>query len=391
MLLRLPPGIGEENAVEPRTPSKAERQEIIREVQRIAREDGTPSVSRAEFRERSDVRESAVVKHFRTHNGLLQAAGLQVRSSGTKPYSEEHLVEELVRVLTLPGADPTRNYFKTHGKVSASLCEKRFGGWRGALSKAVEHMDPSEHDVERIRRHIDRFGSLTEASKPSERLASTREGSDDVPGGSKARYYRKFLQAAGVRISDVVRAVFSKLRTGQLPEEEESPSPFDHAPEGSIEDILGAGETDRVEFKSSAYYSYKRDVPERVITESVLKTVAGFLNADGGTLLVGIADDGEILGIQPDLAMKNMDGDRYVNSLTTAIERSLGSLASTMAKIRLQSIDGLQVAVLQVARSPEPIYAKVSKGGRAFFVRVNNSTRRFDEAAVVSYVNQHWA
>ncbi len=205
------------------------------------------------------------------------------------------------------------------------------------------------------------------------------------------RYYRKFLQQRHVRIAEVVRAAFSKPRTGQLPEEEESPPPFDHAPERSIEDILGAGETDRVEFKSSAYYSYKPDVPERVITGSVLKTVAGFLNADGGTLLIGIADDGEILGIQPDLAMKNMDGDRYVNSLTTAIERSLGSLASTMAKIRLQSIDGLQVAVLQVARSPEPIYAKVSKGGRAFFVRVNNSTRRFDEAAVVSYVNQHWA
>jgi len=156
-------------------------------------------------------------------------------------------------------------------------------------------------------------------------------------------------------------------------------------------DLLGEMETERVEFKSSAYYSYRPSVPEKVITESVLKTVAGFLNAGGGTLLVGISDNGEILGVQPDLDMKNLDGDRYVNSLTTAIERSLGSLASTMAKIRLESVDGFQVAVVHVPPSPEPIYAKVSKRNPAFFVRVNNSTRILDGADLVGYVNQRWA
>ena len=150
-------------------------------------------------------------------------------------------------------------------------------------------------------------------------------------------------------------------------------------------------ETDRVEIKSSAYYSYKPDIPEKVITESVLKTVAGFFNSGGGTLVVGIADDGEILGIQPDLDQKNMDRDRYVNSLTTAIERSLGPLASTMSKIQLQAVDGIQVALVHVAPSPEPIYAKVSKGDQVFFIRVNNSTRVLKGPDLVGYVKQRWA
>ena len=181
------------------------------------------------------------------------------------------------------------------------------------------------------------------------------------------------------------------LQRGQLPEEEELLPRVAGVPEWSVEDLLSEMESERVEFKSSAYYSYKPEVPERVVTESVLKTVAGFLNAGGGALAVGIADDGEILGIQPDLDIKNMDGDRYVNSLTNVIERSLGPLASTMAKIQLQAVDGVQVALVHVTPSPEPIYAKVSKRNRAFFVRVNNSTRVLEGADLVGYVNQRWA
>ena len=203
--------------------------------------------------------------------------------------------------------------------------------------------------------------------------------------------YWEFLQQRRALIADVVRAAFYKLRTGQLPEDGELPSPMAGVPEWSVEDVLAEMETERVEFKSSAYYSYRPEVPERVITESVLKTVAGFLNAGGGTLAVGIADDGEILGIQPDLDMKNLDGDRYVNSLTNAIERSLGPLASTMAKIQLEAVNGVQVALVHVTPSPEPIYAKVSKRNRTFFVRVNNSTRVLEGADLVGYVKERWA
>ena len=123
----------------------------------------------------------------------------------------------------------------------------------------------------------------------------------------------------------------------------------------------------------------------------MLKTVAGFLNSGGGTLAIGIADDGEILGVQPDLDMKGMDTDRYVNALTTALERSLGPLASAMAKIQLQDVEGSPIALVHAPASPEPIYAKVAKGDRTFFVRVNNSTRVLDGPDLVGYVKQRWS
>lgn len=202
--------------------------------------------------------------------------------------------------------------------------------------------------------------------------------------------YQDFLQKRRVLIAEVVQAAFAKLRTGQLPEEEAVP-PLSGLPEWSVEDLLAEMETERVEFKSSAYFSYRPNIPERVITESVLKTVAGFLNSNGGTLGIGIGDDGEVLGIQPDLDKKNVDGDRYVGSLTTAIGHSLGPLASTMAKIRLEAVNDVQVALVHVTPSPEPIYAKVSKGDSVFFARVNNSTRTLEGPDLVGYVKQRWA
>ncbi len=209
-----------------------------------------------------------------------------------------------------------------------------------------------------------------------------------LPEGWEQMEYQDFLQQRRVLIAEVVRAAFARLRTGQLPDEEVIPP---RLPQRSVEDLLAEMETERVEFKSSAYFSYRPDIPERIITESVLKTVAAFLNSSGGTLAIGIADDGEILGIQADLDKKNVDGDRYIGSLTTAIRSSLGPLASTMAKIQLEAVNGVQVALVHVAPSPEPIYAKVSKGDRIFFARVNNSTRILEGPDLVGYVKQRWA
>ena len=196
--------------------------------------------------------------------------------------------------------------------------------------------------------------------------------------------YGEFLQARRSLIAGVVQKAFNMLRSGQSglgddPEEIDS----------SVEELLEQMETEHVEFKSSAYYSYKPGVPERVITESVLKTVAGFMNSNGGTLAIGIADDGTILGIQPDLDFKHMDTDRYVNSLTTAIQRSLGSNASTIAKIRLEEVNGNFVTLVHIPASPEPIFL-TAKGDQTFFVRANNSTRRLAGPDLVSYVQRHW-
>ena len=158
----------------------------------------------------------------------------------------------------------------------------------------------------------------------------------------------------------------------------------------SVEDLLKQEESDTVEFKSSVYYSYNSGVPEKIIKDSFLKTIAGFLNTRGGALGVGIADNGDLLGIHPDLQKKYMDIDHYVNSLTSLIKHSLGSLATTRVNIQIQTTDNVQIAIVHVLPSPEPIYAHVSKGNQIFYVRMNNSTRQIEGRDLVEYIKHHW-
>ncbi len=161
------------------------------------------------------------------------------------------------------------------------------------------------------------------------------------------------------------------------------------------EELLAGEETERREFKSSAFYSYRdRNIPQRVIFEaSVLKPVAGFLNARGGFLFIGVDDDATPCGIQADLEMKNWNTEKYVRHLTDRIGGEFGSAAATSTHIRIETFKGLEVCVVEVDRSPDPVWLlKAEKSGKrqVFYVRVGNSTREVSGPDLVSYIRKRW-
>ena len=94
-----------------------------------------------------------------------------------------------------------------------------------------------------------------------------------------------------------------------------APKPGDPA----IAALLAAGESATVEFKSSARWDLREQKKNPVLEQVILKTIAALLNTDGGTLLLGVADDGTVLGLEPDyqtLQKKNADGyELFLNDL----------------------------------------------------------------------------
>ncbi len=164
------------------------------------------------------------------------------------------------------------------------------------------------------------------------------------------------------------------------------------AVQSSLKEILGAEESERLEYKSSAYYSYENpDVPQNVIfLASVLKPVAGFLNGKGGTLAIGVNDDGQAIGVENDLEAKSWDVDKYVNSITNAIISELGAVAGTMTKISIEDFEGRKICLCEIQRSPDPVYLRTPKNSRSFYVRVNNSTRELSGPDLVSYIRKRW-
>ncbi len=72
---------------------------------------------------------------------------------------------------------------------------------------------------------------------------------------------------------------------------------FHADPAAEVAALVAAGESPRLEFKSTARWDVKQGTPSKVMEKVIVKTVAAFLNsAEGGTLLIGVADDGTALG-----------------------------------------------------------------------------------------------
>ncbi|MEP1213499.1 MAG: RNA-binding domain-containing protein [Marinobacter sp.] len=69
-----------------------------------------------------------------------------------------------------------------------------------------------------------------------------------------------------------------------------------------IKSLIRQGESKKLEFKESLSLDVRKGTKEKYIEESALKTVAAFLNTEGGVLFVGVSDSGDLKGIDSEIA-----------------------------------------------------------------------------------------
>jgi hypothetical protein len=225
------------------------------------------------------------------------------------------------------------------------------------------------------------FGKLPPADQEQARFWHA------LPPEWESMDYFEFLRDRRKRLARVVEKGFDRLRSG-VPHESK---PGVGADLPTVSDLLRHMETNRVEFKKSARIALDNDAPEKVINEGVIKTVAAFLNSSGGTLGIGITDDGDILGLQPDLDYKHQDLDGYQNWLTTLLVQNIGGgVVGAHVGVRIESVGSQVVCLVDVTPSPTPVYARTIKGDACFYVRINNTTRMLQGPDIPSYINGHW-
>ena len=165
------------------------------------------------------------------------------------------------------------------------------------------------------------------------------------------------------------------------------------APALTTAEMLVAGESSTVEFKQTARWNVHTEQRDPKIELVIAKTVAGFLNADGGTLLIGVDDDARPRGLADDLSlMKEPDLDRYELWLTDLLERCLGKTAVASIRVGFEQVDGREVCRIDVAAAPGPVFLDEPGGNREadMYVRMGNSTRKLLTDEALEYVDQHW-
>jgi type I restriction enzyme R subunit len=122
----------------------------------------------------------------------------------------------------------------------------------------------------------------------------------------------------------------------------------------SAEELIKSGESKTLEFKSTLRWNLKEDSQDdKFVTHAVLKTIAAFLNTEGGDLLIGVADDRSIVGIEAD---RLESVDKFMRHLVQVVRNGLGDRAGTCIDPKMQIVQGKTVCVVSCQRSPEPVF-----------------------------------
>jgi ATP-dependent Lon protease len=161
----------------------------------------------------------------------------------------------------------------------------------------------------------------------------------------------------------------------------------------SVEELMARGESGTVEFKATArWHLYKGD-KDPAIEREIVKAIAGFMNAHGGTLLIGVNDDHKPVGLENDYKVTrkgNRDPrDSFENWLTDLLDNTIGKPALANVSVAFEEVDGHDVCRVDVRPSRQPVYAQ-GKQTTDFYVRLNNGTRSLDIQEAVAYISAHW-
>lgn len=257
--------------------------------------------------------------------------------------------------------------------ILEELPEEPYGPevWERKAGIVFDHIFASYHDD---------GGSVYEASEPGVEVVAAQapEPSTPLPSIDVDGVTEKVL----ARIKD--DSTFAEMVAEQLRGEKA----FFAVPS---EELIAREESFDVEFKATARWNLREGCKDKRVEDAVVKTVAGFLNTDGGTLLIGVGDDSRVVGLENDLPLvKPQSADGLLNWLTTHFINALTHTAAMRTRARIEELDGGQICRVDVASSSTPVKAQMSDGGEVFWLRMNNSTRSLPEIQIAQYVRDHW-
>ena len=158
---------------------------------------------------------------------------------------------------------------------------------------------------------------------------------------------------------------------------------------------ISNGESKNCEFKESLSLDVRQSQSnksyqpkkESYIELAVLKTIAGFLNTDGGELFIGVSDDSKVLGIENELIkLHKSSKDKFQLHLKTLIKENIGLGSSNFINLELITINDKEIIHVSCKKSDEPIYIK----DKDFYIRTGPSTDKLEGRELVNYTTSRF-
>ncbi len=199
-----------------------------------------------------------------------------------------------------------------------------------------------------------------------------------LPENWEQMNYREFLEQRRELISQVILEGYRTLAAEQV---EITPDLS-----LSISDIIVIGESSEVEFKSTLRVNLHTGSKDPKIELAVMKTIAGFLNTNGGILTVGVADGGTPLGIEAD-GFGNED--KMSLHLVNLIKDRIGPTRMQFIHARFEDYENCRVMVIECSKARTAVFVKDGNIER-FYIRTGPSTTELSASQTQEYIQQRY-
>lgn len=199
-----------------------------------------------------------------------------------------------------------------------------------------------------------------------------------LPEGWEHMDYHSFLERRRELIAGVIRDGYDLLATDVDPEP--APDPFD------LMEAVSSGESDSAEFKSTLRINLHTGQTDARIELAALKTVAGFLNARGGTLIVGVADDGTPVGIEAD---RFTNEDRMSQHFVNLVRDRIDAGALPDIHPHFEDLEDMRVLVVRCSPAASPMHVKDGNEHR-FYVRSGPTTQELAAPDALRYIRSRF-
>ncbi|NTV35373.1 MAG: DUF262 domain-containing protein [Anaerolineaceae bacterium] len=157
-----------------------------------------------------------------------------------------------------------------------------------------------------------------------------------------------------------------------------------------VQELIFAGESDTIEFKSSLRYDLRNKEVNKKLEYVIAKTIAAFLNSEGGNLFIGVDDNQNMLGLADDVATlskPNIDG--FELHLLEIIKKFIGTGLLSHVKISFPVVEDTKICRVKVSRSSKPVFIQF-EGKEDFFVRSGCSSQPLSREEQSTYEKSHW-